>query len=197
MMQPLRTKTPLSKAVNVALNQLAADVLSIIGQGEKSAEIIRKVLFELPEFSAYTLYTEIKQGLKEFSEVQRTRQIGIDGTMKEFPVESRRGVIDQLGIDDRALFVFFTYNLQPETLKSQITEKQCTFLVNLMSDNNQNMISYEQFLDFIIPRTKKRITKRMITKIKQTQQPLGKDGKVKKSNYDAVCSLAKLFECEI
>lgn len=90
----MRTKTPLSKAVNVALNQLAADVLSIIGQGEKSAEIIRKVLFELPEFSAYTLYTEIKQGLKEFSEVQRTRQIGIDGTMKEFPVESRRGVID-------------------------------------------------------------------------------------------------------
>ena len=72
-MQPLRTKTPLSKAVNVALNQLAADVLSIIGQGEKSAEIIRKVLFELPDFSAYTLYNEIKQGLKEFSDVQRTR----------------------------------------------------------------------------------------------------------------------------
>ena len=58
------------------------------------------------------------------------------------------------------------------------------------------MVSYEQFLDFIIPRTKKKITRRLIGKIKQIHQPLNQ-GKMKKSGYDAVCSLAKLFECEI
>ena len=65
-----------------------------------------------------------------------------------------------------------------------------------MTDNNQNCITYEQFLDFIIPRTKKKITKKLILKIKQSVEPLV-NGKTRKSNYDAVCSLAKLFECEI
>lgn len=106
------------------------------------------------------------------------------------------GIQDPLGIDDRALFVFFTCNLQPETLKTVITERQCTFLVNLMTDNNQSCINYEQFLDFIIPRTKKKITKSLIVKIRQHTEPLV-NGKIRKSNYDAVCSLAKLFECEI
>jgi hypothetical protein len=38
-----------------------------------------------------------------------------------------------------------------------------------MTDNNQSMVSYEQFLDFIMPRTKKKITKTIIAKIKQTR----------------------------
>jgi len=65
-----------------------------------------------------------------------------------------------------------------------------------MTDNNKSVVSYEQFLDFIIPRTKKKITRRLISKIKQTQMPLNQ-GKLKKSGYDAVCSIAKLFECEV
>jgi hypothetical protein len=50
--------------------QLAADLLSIVAKGEKSvsfnfdlflqAEIIRKVLFGLPNLQAYQLFTQIK-----------------------------------------------------------------------------------------------------------------------------------------
>ena len=69
-------------------------------------------------------------------------------------------------------------------------------MVNLMTDNNQSCINYEQFLDFIIPRTKKKITKKLIIKIRQNVEPLV-NGKTKKSKFDVVCSLAKLFECEI
>ena len=65
-----------------------------------------------------------------------------------------------------------------------------------MTDNNKNFVNYEQFLDFIIPRTKKRITKKLISKIRQTQPPLVK-GITKKCKYDVICSLAKLYECEI
>ena len=65
-----------------------------------------------------------------------------------------------------------------------------------MTDNNQSQINYEQFLDFIIPKTKKRITKKLLTKISKVQEPLVR-GKAQKVKYDAVCSLAKLFECEV
>ena len=127
--------TKKSRVANLMLTQLAADILSIISQGEKSAEIIRKVLFELPDFSAYQLYLEIKNGLK--SHVERIRHLAMDGSIREYPIENpSRGEQDILGINDRALFVFFTCNLQPDTLKTEISEKQCGFLVNLMTDNN-------------------------------------------------------------
>ena len=158
------------------------------------AEIIRKVLFELPSFSAFQLYQEIKNGPKIFTE--RTKQIAMDGSIVEYPRDPRQGGDDYTGIFDRSLFVFFTCNLQPGTLKSDISEKQCTFLINLMTDNNQTVVSYEQFLDFILPRTKKKITRGLLAKIKQVQHPL-RNGKGPKSGYDAICSLAKLFECEI
>ena len=77
-------------------------------------------------------------------QVDKVRHLNADGTIREYPIESvRNGEPDVLGIDDRGLFVFFTCNLQPETLKTVITEKQCTFLVNLMTDNNQTFINYE------------------------------------------------------
>jgi len=65
-----------------------------------------------------------------------------------------------------------------------------------MTDNNHSEVSYEQFLDFIMPRTKRRITKAMVNKIKQSQLVLD-HGKIVKCKYNAVCTLAKLFECEI
>jgi len=40
----------------LALVQLACDILTIVAKGEKSAEIIRKVMFELPNFQAYHIY---------------------------------------------------------------------------------------------------------------------------------------------
>ena len=35
------------------LRSLGAEILSLIGAGERQAEIIRKVMFELPEFRAH------------------------------------------------------------------------------------------------------------------------------------------------
>lgn len=64
-----------------------------------------------------------------------------------------------------------------------------------MTDNNKTNVSYEQFLNFIIPRTKKAITPSLITKIKQTEFSFEKTRP--RSNYDAVCAFAKLIECEV
>ena len=61
----------LSRTTNIMLTQLAADLLAIVSIGEKSAEIIRKVLFELPNFNAYQLYQEIKNGPKIYTEKTR------------------------------------------------------------------------------------------------------------------------------
>ena len=38
------------------LRQLAAQFLTVIAAGERQVEIIRKVLFELPDFRAYDLF---------------------------------------------------------------------------------------------------------------------------------------------
>jgi len=82
--------------------------------------------------------------------------------------------------------------LQSGTLKSDFTDKQCSFLVNLITDNTDSEVSYEQFLDFALPRSRKKLTKRLVNKIKR-RPALNK----KKCTYAAVCSLAKLFECEV
>lgn len=94
------------------------------------------------------------------------------------------------------LYCFFKVSLQSGTLKQDFTDKQCSFLVNLMTDNNASRVTYEQFLDFIIPRTKKKITQKLVNKIKQTEVPLVQ-GRMPPASYDGVCVLAKLFECEI
>ena len=105
---PMMTKK--TRVTNLLLTQLAADILSIISAGEKSAEIIRKVIFELPHFSAFQLYQEIRNGFK--SHVNRVKHLAQDGTIKEYPGDvPRHGDTDVLGIDDRSLFVFFTCNL--------------------------------------------------------------------------------------
>ena len=65
-----------------------------------------------------------------------------------------------------------------------------------MTDNNSTQASYEQYLNFVIPRTKKKITSKLVNKIKQIEQPISANPN-NRANYDAVCALAKLFECEI
>ena len=65
-----------------------------------------------------------------------------------------------------------------------------------MTDNNASRVTYEQFLDFVIPRTKKRITQKLVKKIKQQEIPLI-GGKLEPASYEGVCVLAKLLECEI
>ena len=98
-----------SKKVNLALVQLACDILTIVAKGEKSAEIIRKVMFELPNFQAYHIYQQIRKGA--FSHAQRQRELTEDGSLKEFPKTKAKG------IDDLQIFSFFKANLQPGTLK--------------------------------------------------------------------------------
>lgn len=95
----------------------------------------------------------------------RQKQIGNDGILYEFPKNPRADVIS--GIDDHSIYCYFKVRLQPGTLKQDFTDRQCSFLVNLMTDNNSTSVSYEQFLNFVIPRTKKKITKTLVNKIRQ------------------------------
>mmetsp|Transcript_19454 Transcript_19454/g.29916 ORF Transcript_19454/g.29916 Transcript_19454/m.29916 type:complete len:83 (-) Transcript_19454:2033-2281(-) len=49
-----------SKQESTALTQLTANILEIMAQGEKSCEIIRKVMFETPSFNAFDLFCELR-----------------------------------------------------------------------------------------------------------------------------------------
>lgn len=100
------------------------------------------------------------------------------------------------GLDDHSIYCYFKVRLQPGTLKQDFTDRQCSFLVNLLTNNSSTSASYEQYLNFVIPRTKKKITKKLISKIRQTEQPICNSNS-NRFDYDAVCALAKLFECEI
>ena len=89
----------------------------------------------MPDFNAHQIYQEIKLGSRTF--MNRTKEIGHDGAIREYKIDSNRPHgQDCLGIDDRALELFFRHTLQADTLKTDINDKQCTFLVNIMTDNN-------------------------------------------------------------
>ena len=77
-------------------------------------------------------------------------------------------------------------------MKTELTDKDCTFLVNLINDENQKSIPYESFIDFVLPQSGKKITARLLKKIKRKEPH-----EIKKCSYEMVCTLAKLFECEI
>jgi len=46
-----------------------------------------------------------------------------------------------------------------------LTARHAAFLVNLMTDHSSTKVSYEQFLDFTLPKTKKKITQKLVNKI--------------------------------
>ena len=114
-------------------------------------------MFELPNFQAYHIYQQIRKGA--FSHSQRQRELTEDGSLKEFPKTKAKG------IDDLQIFSFFKSNLQPGTLKQELTARHAAFLVNLMTDHSSTKVSYEQFLDFTLPKTKKKITQKLVNKI--------------------------------
>lgn len=58
-----------------------------------------------------------------------------------------------------------------------------------MTDNNSTSVCYEQFLEFIVPRSKKKITSQYVSKMKQSQSTA--------TSYDSMLGFAKLCECEI
>jgi hypothetical protein len=49
-----------------------------------------------------------------------------------------------------------------------------------------------RFIDFIIPQSKKKVSTRLLKKIKRKDLH-----EIKKCTYDIMCTLAKLLECEI
>ena len=53
-------------------------------------------------------------------------------------------------------------------------------------------VPYESFIDFIIPQSSKKVTTRLLKKIKRKEVH-----DIKKVGYDIYCILGKLFECEI
>jgi hypothetical protein len=101
------------------------------------------VLFELPQLQAYHLYSDLRNGSSPFA--SRSRQLGSDGIMHEFPKHPRSSENRNVPrvLDDRAIFCYFRLNLQAETLMADFTDKQCTFLINLMTDNNKHEVNYE------------------------------------------------------
>ena len=103
------------------------------------------------------------------------------------------GGADFDGIDDKCMHCFLQAGLQTGTLRTEISEKDCTFLVNLINqEKNQKAIPYEAFIDFLIPQTNKKVSTRLLKKIKR------KDiYDIKQSSYDIYCALAKLLECEV
>lgn len=50
-------------------------------------------------------------------------------------------------------------------LSRPITEDESKFLVRLMDRQCQGAVSYEEFLDFILPRTKKRFSQAFVKKV--------------------------------
>jgi len=60
--------------------------------------------------------------------------------MYDFP-KHPRGETQEF--DDRAIFCYFKLKLAAGTLKHDFTDRQCNFLVNLMTENNKTSISYE------------------------------------------------------
>lgn len=60
--------------------------------------------------------------------------------------------------------------------------------------NNQNMkvIPYEQFIDFVIPQSSKKVSNKLLKKVKRKDLEY-----INRPGYDIFCTLAKLLECEI
>ena len=99
---------------------------------------------------------------------------------------------DEEGVDDRIIHCFLEAGLQAGTLRSVLTEKECIFLVNLINQENKKVVLYEQFLDFILPHGSKKVSGRLLRKVKRKEK-----WDIKKQPYEVFCTFAKLVEVEI
>ena len=168
-----------TKQESTALTQLTANILEIMAQGEKSCEIIRKVMFETKGFNAFDLFSQLREyGPAKQKELQKKKQLEklmAEGTDLSDPLVQQQienlnsdlavtgtgqnqndqngdeGGVDFDGLDDRALHCFLQVGLASGTLKTELTDKDCTFLVNLINEENLKAIPYEAFIDFVIP----------------------------------------------
>jgi hypothetical protein len=88
----------------------------------------------------------------------------------ESPREEQEGAII---IDEQGMYGFFrSYYAgasgEEETssiLRRPINEDESKFLVRLMDRQTQGFVTYEEFLDFILPRTKKRFSNAFVRKV--------------------------------
>ena len=65
-----------TKLETTAVTQLTANILEIMAAGEKSCEIIRKVLFETKGFHAFDLFAALREfGPAKQRELQKKKQL--------------------------------------------------------------------------------------------------------------------------
>jgi hypothetical protein len=69
-------------------------------------------------------------------------------------------------------------------------EQDCVFLIRITGDSD--ILTYEAFINFILPRSKKGLSSRLI---KVTKQSDPKYHPV--CSYEVICTFAKLLEIEI
>eukprot|EP00347_Sterkiella_histriomuscorum_P020366 403338084 len=97
----------------------------------------------------------------------------------------------EIVIDDRSLFCFFKKAFQPEILESDILDSESKFLIKITDTQNSGTVQYEDFLSFILPRTKKKFSKNILKKVRKHLNPSSQ------KSYDAICSIGRLFEKEV
>jgi hypothetical protein len=73
---------------------------------------------------------------------------------------------DNSGVDARVLMCFLEVGLKG-VLELEITEKDCTFLVNVINDENKRKsITYENFVEFLLPKSTNKIPSGLLDKVR-------------------------------
>lgn len=67
---------------------------------------------------------------------QQIEQLNADLNTQKAQSPDEDDAPDFNGVDDRALHCFLQVGLQEGTLKTELTDKDCTFLVNLANDKS-------------------------------------------------------------
>ena len=126
-------------------------------------------MFETAGFNAFDLFSELREyGPEKQKELQKKKQLkklmtdangdqnliqqqianlnqDLNVTSNQPKEDAQEGgdQPDVEGVDDRSLHCFLQVGLQSGTLRTEITEKDCTFLVNLINQSNLKTIPYE------------------------------------------------------
>jgi hypothetical protein len=181
-------------------------VICLIAAGERQAEIIRKVAFELADFQAYRIF----KALARHSHTKRGGGIYTSQDLLEMPSiqQQQRDIEQSPHIDEMGMYGFFRTYYEGASgeeevssiLSRPINEDESKFLVRLMDKHSQGAVAYEEFLDFILPRTKKRFSQAFVKKVTK-KRCAAADISAGMSrfdvSYDAICSLCRLFEKEV
>ncbi|CDW87998.1 ras-related protein rab-4b-like [Stylonychia lemnae] len=155
------------------LRHLGAEILSLIAAGER----------QLQDFRAYDIFNEIARSSQTLKSSTLT-QADKEGTVAQ---KSK----DEVVIEEKALYCFFKKQFQPEILEGDITDSEVKYLIKIIDTQNNKKLLYEDFLSFILPRTKKKFSRSILRKVKKHEKL------TQKKSYDSICSIGRLLEKEI